>query len=319
MQIVTGAAGFIGSHLVEELLKEDKEVIGIDNFSNYYSPEIKRHNVKRLKNLEEKTDGIFTLIEGSILDGETLKKIPKEPKYVYHLAAIAGVRYSIDHPTKYTDLNVLGTAKLFDYFENIHKFIFASSSSVYGEVKEEELPVTEDYPTRPQAPYPLSKKQAEETIRLYSDLYGTDYAILRYFTVYGPRQRPDEAFTKFIKMILNDEPVTIYGDGEQSRDFTYVKDIVDGTIKAKNANNDTYNLGSGRRVTVNEMVDTLDEVMEEDVKRKYVEQPEGDVSHTHADIDKARRHFGYEPETDFRTGTEKCVEWCREMKTKGLI
>ncbi|MFP4116382.1 MAG: GDP-mannose 4,6-dehydratase [Candidatus Aenigmatarchaeota archaeon] len=319
MDVVTGAAGFIGSHLTEELLKKGRDVVGIDNFSSYYSPEIKRSNVEKIRSTAENSNGNFELIEGSILRDEDLEKLPTDPERVFHEAAIAGVRYSIEHPVKYTKLNVLGTSKLLDYFEGMKKFVFAGSSSVYGEVPENQLPVKEDRKLNPQAPYPLSKKQAEDLIELFSDLYGIDYVTTRFFTVYGPRQRPDEAFTKFIKMILNGEPVTIYGDGEQSRDFTYVKDIVKGTILAAEKGDGNYNIGSGRRITVNDMVDTLDEVMEKEVERKCVEQPEGDVSHTHADISKARKELNYEPKVSFKEGTKNCVEWCREMRKRSLL
>jgi UDP-glucose 4-epimerase len=312
--IVTGAAGFIGSHLTEELLKQGKTVVGIDNFHPYYSEKIKRQNLKEVRETAEASDGEFRFVEGSILEDEDLEKLPSNPDKVFHNAAVAGVRNSIINPSEYAKQNVLGLSKLLDSFESIGKFIFASSSSVYGMVPEDELPVHEDRELDPIAPYPLSKKHGEEIVRLYSELYDFDYSILRYFTVYGPRQRPDEAFTKFIQMILNNEPVTIYGDGEQSRDFTHVKDIARGAIKAsKTDENNTYNIASGRRITVNEMVETLDQVMDEEVEKTYVEQPEGDARHTHADITKAKEELDYRPQKEFRQGARECVEWVRDM------
>ncbi|PSH02195.1 MAG: hypothetical protein BRC26_01790, partial [Nanohaloarchaea archaeon QH_8_44_6] len=265
--VVTGAAGFIGSHIAEELVKKGETVVGIDNFHSYYSEEIKRSNLEQVKKTAEESPGKFRLVEGSIVSKQDLKELPKNPKKVFHNAAVAGVRNSIENPSEYAKQNLLGLSRLLEYFSSIGKFVFASSSSVYGMVYEEELPVKENRGLEPIAPYPQSKKHGEETVRLYSNLYDFDYSIVRYFTVYGPRQRPDEAFTKFIQMILNDEPVTIYGDGEQSRDFTHVKDIVQGAVKASNAEgSDTYNIGSQRRITVNEMVETLDEVMDEEVE-----------------------------------------------------
>lgn len=312
--IVTGAAGFIGSHLTEELLKQGKTVVGIDNFHPYYSEKIKRQNLKAVKETAEASDGEFRFVEGSILKDEDLEKLPSNPDKVFHNAAVAGVRNSIDNPAEYAKQNVLGLSKLLDSFESIGKFVFASSSSVYGMVPKEELPVREDRELDPIAPYPLSKKHGEETVRLHSELYNFDYAILRYFTVYGPRQRPDEAFTKFIQMVMNDEPVTIYGDGEQSRDFTHVKDIARGAIKAsKTGENDTYNIASGRRITVNEMVETLNQVMDEEVEKTYVAQPEGDARHTHADITKARDKLDYRPQKEFEEGARECVKWVRDM------
>lgn len=316
--IVTGAAGFIGSHQAEELLKKGEDVVGIDNFHKYYSEKIKRNNLEKIKETAEKSEGEFKFIEGSITDEEALNRLPSEVKHVYHHAAIAGVRYSIEHPNEYAEINVLGTSKLIEYLDEIEKFVFTSSSSVYGEVPREELPVKEDRELDPIAPYPLSKKQAEEMVRLYSSLYSFDYAIVRPFTVYGPRQRPDEAFTKFINMILNDDPVTIYGDGEQSRDFTYVKDLVHGCISVAENGEGTYNLGSNRRVTVNQMVNTLNQLMDREVEKKHVEQPQGDVRHTHANINKAKE-TGYKPDTEFVEGAEKCVEWVKEMKNKKLL
>lgn len=317
--IVTGCAGFIGSHQVERLLEKGEEVIGIDNFHDYYNRELKEENIKEVKEKARETEGSFRFIEGDIRENEDLEKLPEKVKHVFHHAAIAGVRYSIDNPVKYTEINVLGTSKLMKYFETIEKFIYTSSSSVYGEVGEEDLPVSEDRELKPIAPYPMSKKQAEETVRLYSELYDIDYAIVRPFTVYGPRQRPDEAFTKFIKMMLDGEPVTIYGDGEQSRDFTHVEDIVSGCMKAAEKGDSTYNLGSDRRVTVNEMVDVLDRVMDEEVERKNVEQPEGDVSHTHADISRAEKELGYSVQKDFEEGARECVQWVKKRRKQGIL
>jgi UDP-glucose 4-epimerase len=314
--IVTGAAGFIGSHLAEELLKEGKTVVGIDNFHPYYSEEIKRQNLKEVKETAEESDGEFKFVEGSLLEDEDLEKLPSNPDKVFHNAAVAGVRNSIENPTEYAKQNILSLSKLLDSFESIGKFMFASSSSVYGMVPEDELPVQEDRELSPIAPYPQSKKHGEEMVRLYSELYDFDYSILRYFTVYGPRQRPDEAFTKFIQMILNDEPVTIYGDGEQSRDFTYVKDIARGAIKAsEKQGSDTYNIASGRRITVNEMVETLDQVMDEDVERTHIEQPEGDARHTHADPSKAKKELDFEAEKDFEEAVKECADWVKNTKT----
>lgn len=313
--VVTGTAGFIGSHLAEELLKEGKTVVGIDNFHPYYSEEIKRQNLEEVKKTAEECEGEFRFVEGSILEDEDLEKLPSEPDNIFHNAAVAGVRNSIENPSEYAKQNLLGLSRLMESFDSIGKFVFASSSSVYGMVPEDELPVKEDRELDPIAPYPHSKKHGEEMIKLYSELYDFEYSILRYFTVYGPRQRPDEAFTKFIEMVLNDEPVTIYGDGEQSRDFTYVKDIADGAIKASNSEgSDTFNIGSQRRITVNEMVETLDKVMDEDVEKTHVEQPEGDARHTHADITKAKQKLDYRPEKEFEEGVKECVEWVESMK-----
>ena len=319
VDIVTGAAGFIGSHLVERLVSEGRDVVGIDNFHPYYSPEIKMQNIKDVRKSSEKSEGSFEFVEGDILRDRDLEKLPEEVDKVFHEAAIAGVRNSIKNPVEYTRLNVLGTSKILNHFDEMEKFVFASSSSVYGEVPLEELPVKEDRGLNPIAPYPLSKVQSEEIIKQYNELYGIDYAITRYFTVYGPRQRPDEAFTKFINMVLNDEPMTVYGNGEQSRDFTHVHDVVEGTFLAGERGRGIYNIGSGRRVTVNEMVSTIDKVYDGEVEVKHVEQPEGDVSHTHADITKAEEEIGYTPSKKLEEGTRECLEWVKRMNKEGYL
>jgi len=320
VRIVTGTAGFIGSHLTEELLKSGENVYGVDNFHPYYSEEIKLQNLSEVKETAENSEGNFEFVEGSILEDETLEMLPDKPETIFHNAAVAGVRNSIENPVEYTKTNILATSKLMKHFEDAGKFILASSSSVYGMVDEEDLPVKEDRDLDPIAPYPQSKKHSEEIVRLYSDLYDIDYAILRYFTVYGPRQRPDEAFTKFIEMALNDEPVTIYGDGGQSRDFTHVEDIARANIlAAEKADNETFNIGTGRRVNVNETVDLLDRVMDREVEKTYVDQPEGDARHTHADISKARDRLGYEPQKNIKEGAKECVKWVEEMKDENVL
>lgn len=319
MHIVTGAAGFIGSHVTEALLERGDAVVGIDSFHPYYSPDIKRENLRQVRETAEQSDGELRFVEGSILDEDDLAELPPEPEFVFHEAAIAGVRYSIDHPLPYSRINVLGTAMLLDRLEDVDNFVFASSSSVYGEVPAEELPVTEERDPEPIAPYPLSKVQAEQVVQLYSRLYGFSATILRYFSVYGPRQRPDEAFTKFIGTALKNETLPIYGDGEQSRDFTHVADVVEGTLRAAEDGEGLYNLGSGRRVTVNDMVDVLQQVLDVAVESEHVDQPPGDVEHTHADIGKAADELGYDPGIGFEAGAESCVTWCRQMHEKGLL
>jgi UDP-glucose 4-epimerase len=322
MQVVTGCAGFIGSHLAERLLEEGEDVVGIDNFNDYYSEGIKRENIRQVEETAKKSEGSFELVEGSLTSEKDLENLPESPETVFHNAAIAGVRNSVKNPVEYAENNNLGLSKLLDYFESVGQFIFASSSSVYGMVDEEDLPVKEDRELQPIAPYPQSKKHGEELVKLYSDLYEFDYTVLRYFTVYGPRQRPDEAFTKFIEMILNDEPVTIYGDGEQSRDFTHVEDIVKGNLKAmekEEALNDTFNISTGRRITVNQMVDEIDNSIDRGVERKHVEQPEGDARHTHADSTKAKEKLGYKSQRSFEEGVKECIEWVQDMREKEII
>lgn len=316
--VVTGAAGFIGSHLVEHLLQQGADVVGIDNFHDYYDPAIKRANLEEIEATAADADGEFRLVEGSITDDDALADLPAIPESVFHLAAIAGVRYSMEHPVPYSEINVLGTAKLLKRLDPTGTFVVVSSSSVYGDVPLADLPVSEDRALDPIAPYALSKVHTEDLVRMLTDIADIPHALLRYFSVYGPRQRPDEAFTKFITMALNGETIPIYGDGEQSRDFTHVDDIVNGTIKAARQGEGTYNIGSGRRVTVNEMVAVLDDLLD-GVESEHVEQPPGDVEHTHANISKAREEMDYEPMIEFRDGAESCVEWCERMVERGLL
>ena len=315
--LVTGVAGFIGSHIAEKLLEQGEEVTGIDNFHPNYTEEIKRQNLKQVRDKASK--GKFSFIEGSITDTNIFNEVPDGRKYIFHAAAIPGVRRSVEKPSEYIDSNVRGTSMLLEHLEGIEKIVFLSSSSVYGEVESRDLPVQEERELDPKVPYALSKKQSEELIRHYSKLYGFEYAIARCFTVYGRRQRPDEAFTKFASMIHDGEAVTVYGDGEQSRDFTHVDDVVSGLIKAAEKGNGTYNLGTGRRVTVNEMVKALEKAYDGEVEKKHVEQPDADVRHTHADISKAREELGYKPERKIEDGARECLDWVEKMKQKNKL
>ena len=311
MILVTGCAGFIGSHLAETLLGQGKQVIGIDNFDPYYSIELKKKNIEILKGF-----GNFHFIEGDIFGDDVLNSaFENEVSVVYHLAASAGVRNSIKHPTFYCRNDILGTAKLLEYSKNnnVKKFVFASSSSVYGEVSEEELPMKETSNPKPISPYSLSKLNGEMWCQLYRELYGLDTVMLRYFTVYGPRQRPDEAFTKFITKIIKGEQIQIYGDGEQTRDFIFVRDIINGTLLAAEKGSGIYNLGGGNRISVNKMVSVLRSVMDSEINLINIEKQQGDVPHTCADISKARNELGYEPSVSLEEGTRMHVEWAKKL------
>ncbi len=316
--IVTGAAGFIGSSLSERLIEKGEEVIGIDNFHGYYSRKIKEHNIRQVKKKAEELDVNFELVEGSILKDKDLRKLPDNPERVYHKAAIAGARYSVTEPHTYTKINVKGTSKLLEHVKKAEKFVLTSSSSVYGELNEQELPVKENKGLKPTNPYGLSKKQAEQVTEMHAKLYDIEHVIVRPFTVYGPRQRPDELFTKFINRVLEDKPVTVYDDGNQTRDFTHIEDVIQGTVLAAEKGEGVYNIGTGRRITVNRMVETLEKVMNQTIEKKYIEKPEADVKHTHADITKAEK-LGYKPQKTFEQGTRESVNWVRQMKQKKKV
>ncbi|MEW6604508.1 MAG: GDP-mannose 4,6-dehydratase [Thermoproteota archaeon] len=301
--LVTGCAGFIGSHLSQSLLSEGHKVFGIDNFHNYYDKSAKLENIRDFKR-----DPNFSLIEESILSERLFEHIPKDVDIVFHLAAIAGVRYSIDHPSEYFTTNVIGTQKLLEFYKQ-SKFVYASSSSVYGSVPKEQLPVSESAIPHPISPYALSKLQGEQICLLYSELYGTEVCIVRYFTVYGPRQRPDEVFTKFIRLAFENKPLTVYGDGSKTRDFTHVQDIVDGTMKAAKVGDGIYNLGSGSNTSVNSMISMMQEVLGRKLKVNHIASPPGDVPDTYADITKAKKELKYTPRVGLKEGIKSCLEW----------
>lgn len=307
--LVTGCAGFIGSHLVEKLLEKNWNVIGIDNFHPYYSKKLKENNL-----IKAKKNSNFNFFEGSILYNNDLKQLSSDIDYIFHFAAIAGVRNSLENPKEYFKINVDGTKNLLEKFKNVKKFVFASSSSVYGNIPSGEFPVNEDHPLQPISPYGESKKQAEELCLQYIKKFNVKTTILRFYTVYGPRQRPDEAFTKFIRLIQARKPIPVFGDGTKERDFTFVSDIVNGTILAALQGNGTYNLGTGKPNTLNQMIIALEKKIGRRIQRNYLPSPIGDVEKTHADITKAKKELGYHPEYTLEKGIEECVNWCTETK-----
>ena len=307
--LITGAAGFIGSNLADELLKQDFRIMGIDNFDPFYSREIKEANISgALRNSS------FMFREGDIRDTEFLDKCftEFEPDLVIHLAAKAGVRPSISDPAAYFDVNVKGTLNLLEAMKrkNTGRMLFASSSSVYGNNKK--IPFSEsdnvDYPI---SPYAASKKAGELLCHTYHHLYGMDIFCLRFFTVYGPRQRCDLAINKFTRALLNSETITLYGDGTTSRDYTYISDIVQGVKKAIEKVNgfDIFNLGESNTTSLTRLVSLLEENTGKKAALKYILLQDGDVIQTFADISKAKSILGYNPVIGIEVGIEKYVEW----------
>ncbi|TET43941.1 NAD-dependent epimerase/dehydratase family protein, partial [Candidatus Aerophobetes bacterium] len=288
MILVTGCCGFIGSHLTERLLKEGEDVLGIDNFDPYYPRQLKMRNLKILRDYKK-----FQFVEESILGD--LKHLFQGVSLVYHQAAIAGVRNSLRDPLRYIKNNLLGTTNILNLSRNsgVKRVIFASSSSVYGEVGESELPIEESRKLEPISPYGYSKKLCEEICQMYSRIWGLEVVSLRYFTVYGPRQRPDEAFSKFIKKMLKGERLEIYGSGEQTRDFTYVSDAVEATLLAAKRGQGVYNIASGSRISLNKALSLISRVSGLDPKIVRREKQPGDVTHTWASISKAKKELGY--------------------------
>src|SRR3989344_1438683 len=250
--LVTGTAGFIGSHLSTELLKRGFQVVGVDNFNDYYSKDRKLENISSLVK-----NNNFHFIEGDLRDKKIAESVTQNVELIYHLAGMGGVRNSIKNPALYMENNIISTANLLE-LSNC-KFVFASSSSVYGNVPENQLPVSENVQLKPVSPYALSKKLCEEICELYAREFGRKIAVVRYFTVYGPRQRPDEAFTKFINLALAGQEIPLYGDGSQTRDFTFVSDAVNGTILAAEKGNGIYNISGGKRHTMLQVLENFKE------------------------------------------------------------
>ena len=324
---VTGGAGFIGSHLCEALLKEGREVVTLDNFDPFYDPTIKHHNLQAIETMmrdENIVASNFRWIEGDIRDRELLESIFAGLKEtgkeitIVHIAAKAGVRPSIDNAPLYTEVNINGTQNLFEIAKGfgIKKIIFASSSSVYGENKK--LPFSEeDSVDHPISPYAMTKKSNELLAYTYHHLYGIDSIGLRFFTVYGPRQRPDLAISKFTRMIDHGEAIPFYGDGSTRRDYTYIDDIIDGVLASLHYlenSNDTYeilNLGESQTTTLRELVGYIEQALEKEALVHMLPMQAGDVPQTYADISKARSVIHYAPKTLIKEGISKYVQWYR--------
>ena len=309
--IVTGVAGFIGSHLAERLIKEGHEVVGIDCFTDYYVRSIKEQNLKGLL----KEPG-FDFMEANLLETD-LSKILIGIDCVFHQAAQAGVRSSWGEEFEiYTSLNVLATQRLLEACKDskIGRFVYASSSSVYGD--SEELPLREKSLLKPVSPYGVTKLAGEHLCYSYWKNYQIPVISLRYFTVYGPRQRPDMAFHKFIKAILNGEEIEIYGDGKQTRDFTFISDAVSGNILAmdSDAKGEVFNIGGGSRVLLNEVLDSIQKIAGRTAKVVYRDVQKGDVRHTLADTSKAKKYLGYNPRVNLKTGLAEQWKWLEELK-----
>lgn len=332
---VTGGSGFIGSHLVEKLLENGHSVINIDNFDDFYDYRIKiRNTLESVKqnpefNFSEKSADVqslaaqtksenYQLIFLDIRDIDGLKKVFEEHKIdlVIHLAALAGVRPSIERPLEYEEVNIRGTMNLWEVCRDfgVKKFVCASSSSVYG--NSEKIPFEEtDSVDSPISPYAATKKCGEVLGHVYHHLYGIDIIQLRFFTVYGPRQRPDLAIHKFTKIIHAGGEIPFYGDGSTARDYTYIDDIIDGVLKSVHyleTHNKVYeivNLGENEVVTLNEMLHFIEKELGHKAQRNMLPMQPGDVLKTNADISKAKSLIGYHPQTNFQNGIKKFVEW----------
>ncbi len=307
---MTGAAGFIGYHAAQVLLDRGDEVVGLDNFSPYYDPELKEARAKRLEGKEG-----FTLIRGDICDRETVANAMKGVDRVCHLAALAGVRYAFEHPDEYIAINIDGFFNILDEVrkQEIPGLIYASSSSVYGG-NTKQPSSEEDRVDDPISLYGMNKRDNELMAHTYHKLYGIPVTGLRFFTVYGPWGRPDMALFLFTDAILNDREINVFGEGKMQRDFTYIDDIVDGLIASidKNYDEEVFNLGCGKQEELMDYIKTIEEACGKEAKKNFMPMQPGDVRASSADISKAKQMLNYDPKTEIKEGIPKFVDWYRE-------
>ena len=309
--LITGAAGFIGSHLTERLLTDGNHVIGVDNFDDFYDPQVKRRNIEK-----SLADENFGLIEADIRDSSAMDEaVGQGVETIVHLAARAGIRPSIEQPVLYADVNINGTVVMLEAARqhNVRKFIFGSSSSVYG--NNEKVPFAEadnvDYPI---SPYAATKKACELICHTYHSLYKIDITCLRFFTVYGPRQRPDLAIHKFARLIEEGKSIPVFGDGSMMRDFTYIDDIIAGTVAAmdKCSGYNIYNLGESEPIRLGELIEYIEQALGKKAKKEYLPKQPGDVEQTYADVTRAAKELGYRPSTHIKEGLANFVKWLRQ-------
>ncbi len=310
--LITGGAGFIGSHLTEKLLGLNYDVVCIDNFCDFYNPEIKESNVYSFKNNPR-----YQLYREDIRDLNKMDEIFKleRPEMVVHLAAMAGVRPSIENPLLYQAVNIEGTLNLLEMAKkyDLKNFVFASSSSVYG--NNEKVPFSEtDSVDNPISPYAATKKAGELLCYNYHHLYKISFACLRFFTVYGPRQRPDLAIHKFTQLILDKKSIQVFGDGSTQRDYTYIDDILDGIVKSMGyiqtgLHYEIFNLGESQTISLKEMIETIENTLGMKAKKEVKPMQMGDVNRTFANISKSKKVLSYNPTTHFKDGIKKFVDW----------
>ena len=309
--LVTGGAGFIGSHVVEALLARGEKITVIDDFNDFYDPAFKRRNVARFT-------GRVNVVEADIRDTAALRAIFSKGRFdaIIHIAARAGIRPSVEQPRLYTEVNVLGTQNLLELAREfgVRKFIFTSSSSVYG--MDQPVPFQENAALlHPISPYAASKLAAEALCHVYHHLHGLDVMCPRLFTVYGPRQRPDLAIHKFTSAILRGKPVEIYGRGKSARDYTYIDDVVQGLLAALDhcAGFEIVNIGESRTVELRELVRLIEKAVGKKAQLRQLAAQPGDVPITYADIAKAKRLLGYKPQVNIEEGIQRFVNWFRKQ------
>jgi nucleoside-diphosphate-sugar epimerase len=317
--LVTGVAGFVGSHLAERLIDLGHDVVGLDRFTDYYPRPMKEANLGRLlheqreRTQKNASDNRFRLVEADLATTDLAPHLD-DVEIVFHQAAQAGVRASWGMSFEaYTHDNILATQRLLEAVKrarSVRRVVYASSSSVYGDAAD--LPMRETSLPKPYSPYGVTKLAAEHLCELYRNNFGVSTVSLRYFTVYGPRQRPDMGFHRFINAILRGESIPVYGDGEQTRDFTYVADVVAANIASIDGAPGVYNIGGGSRVTLNQVFATLAEVTGKTPILRHIEKQAGDVRHTWADTSAAQAGLGFSPKVSLREGLAAQAAWQKE-------
>ena len=332
--LVTGGAGFIGSNIVLELLRRGEHVRILDNFSTG-----KRSTVQELERFAEslekegesrqrKRKGVLEVVEGDIRSYHIVRDAVEGVDFILHQAALPSVPRSVRDPLTSNEVNVVGTLNILNAAKDVgvKRIVYASSSSIYGDL--ETLPKTEDMLPKPLSPYAVSKLAGEKYCQVFTRLYGLETVALRYFNVFGPRQDPTSQYSavipKFVALIARDEPPVIYGDGEQSRDFTFVANVVDANLKAcgkglEELSGEVFNIAYGKRVTINELVRKINKILGKNVQPKYADPRPGDVKHSLANIGKARQFLGYEPKIDFEEGLRRTIQFMLEQPEPVLV
>ncbi len=309
--LVTGGGGFIGGHLAESFVEAGHDVTAVDILEPFYDLGLKEHNVDAARQAAEDT-GSYEFIEGSVTDVALVERLVEDVDVIYHQAAQAGVRASVEEPTKVTEYNINGSQTILEAARkhDVDRVVNASSSSVYG--KPQYLPYDEDHPTEPVSPYGASKLAVEHYARVYNEVYGLPTVSLRYFTVYGPRMRPNMAISNFVSRCTRGLSPEVYGDGKQTRDFTYIEDIVDANCRLltdDSADGEIMNIGSTDNIDIATLAEVVRDEIDPGLDIKCTEAREGDAEHTHADISKATELIGYEPTRDIREGVSEFISW----------